>query len=271
MKNLIRIVSCALLVIGGIAIYRYMIQVPDAAPALTGPKPAKSLIKHLACIMDGNRRWAKKQGLVPWYGHKEGVESVRRVMEFCLEYQIPHLSLYTFSLENFQRSPQETKYLFELMVNQAQESIDQALKNNMRLRFVGDRSKFPDNLIHVLDSVEQQTKAGTALTVNFLFCYGGQQEIVQAAQQLALQAKKGLIEPAAITVADIKKHLWLNDVPDPEIVIRTGGVARLSNFLLFQAAYSELYFLSCLWPELTKADLEKVLMDFEAIKRNFGT
>lgn len=229
------------------------------------------LIQHLACVMDGNRRWAKEHGMVPWYGHREGVEAVKRVVQFCLEKKIPYLSLYTFSLENFKRSSEENSYLFSLMVQEADTSLSDFKKYGLRMRFIGDRSQFPKQLLDVLDRVEKETAGNSAMTVNFLFCYGGQQEIVAATQAIAREVKEGKLAIDQITPEVVSKHLWLHDMPDPEIIIRTGGYKRLSNFLLFQAAYSELYFLDCLWPQITDKDLEDVLASFMQTKRNFGT
>ncbi len=227
-------------------------------------------IKHLACIMDGNRRWAKKKGWQIFKGHREGVETVKRTAEFCLKKGIPVLSLYTFSLENFSRPEQERSYLFNLIIDQAASGFDELIKKGVRVRFIGDRTKFPHRVALACDELEKRTKNENKLLLNVLFCYGGQQEIVAAVQKIARTVKAGGITEKEITPEFIKACLWLGDVPDPDLIIRTGGVQRLSNFLTFQSAYSEMYFLDCLWPELTEKDLERSVEFFENTKRNFG-
>lgn len=220
--------------------------------------------------MDGNRRWAKKRGKLSVEGHKEGVETVKLVIRFCLDKQIEHLTLYTFSLENFKRPEVEKNYLFNLIATQAQYVIDQSKKDGVRIRFIGDRSLFPHSIIAACERIERETADGVQLTVNFLFCYGGQQEIVAGVKSILLQIKNGLLSEANIDVALLRKHLWMGDTPEPELIIRTGGHKRVSNFLLFQSAYSELCFLDCMWPDLTEADLEKAIAVYTQSERNFG-
>ena len=220
------------------------------------------MIAHLALIMDGNRRWAKKQGLLAWKGHRKGVENVEMAVRFCLEKEIKFLSLYTFSLENMNRSETEKQYLFQLietMRGRVQEFVDQ----NIKIKFAGDRTLMPDALRQLCDEIEATTALGIALQCNFLFFYGGRQEIVHAAQRLQLQG-------ITITEQSLREHLWSGDIPDPELVIRTGGFQRLSNFLLFQAAYAELQFLDVLWPDLGKHDLEHLLENHLSTKKNMG-
>lgn len=226
---------------------------------------------HLACIMDGNRRWAKKRGMVPWYGHKEGVEAVRRVVQFCLEKNIPYLSLYTFSLENFKRSPEENSYLFGLMVQEAQKGCEEFKKNGIRLKFIGDRSLFPPQLIPLLDNAEKDTAQNSKLTLIFLFCYGGRQEIFAAVKDIAGRVERGELKESDVTPEMLDKTLWTGNIPDPDLIIRTGGFSRLSNFLLYKAAYSEFYVLDCLWPDLTMAHLQEAYESYMKCKRNFGT
>lgn len=221
------------------------------------------MISHLALIMDGNRRWAKKRALMPWLGHRQGVESVQMAVQYCLDNKIPYLSLYTFSLENFKRSEQEVFYLFSL-IREAKERIIEFVKAGVQIRFIGDRAKIPQDTIIICEEIEQATAAGALLQCNFLMCYGGQQEIIHAVQDFI---KQGNVE---ISVDIFRKFLWLGDIPDPEIIIRTGGVKRLSNFLLFQGAYSELRFLDCLWPDLTKELLHQTVLDCLQAQKNIG-
>lgn len=229
------------------------------------------MIKHLACIMDGNRRWAKKQGLAAAYGHRQGVEAVRRAVEFCLQKNISYLSLYTFSIENHQRSDQEKNYLFELMISEATKGIQEFIAQNVRVCFIGDRSLFPEHLLPLCNNIEQKTAAGNALQFNILFYYGGRQEIVGSIKHIVRQARAGMLTEEDVTEQLVNQHLWMGNVPEPDLIIRTGGFKRLSNFLLYQAAYSELYFLDCLWPDITTEHLQEAYSYFNTGKRNFGT
>jgi undecaprenyl diphosphate synthase len=228
------------------------------------------MIKHLACIMDGNRRWAKQRGKHSIEGHKEGVETAKRVVQFCLDNNIAYLTLYTFSLENFKRPDIEKNYLFDLIVSQAQWFISTAISDGVRIRFVGDRALFPTSAAAACERIERETAHGNRLTVNVLFCYGGQQEILAGVKSIAQQVKDGALNVSDINIDLFKKHLWLDDTPEPEIIIRTGARNRISNFLLFHAAYSEIYFLDCMWPDLTNDQLQNVITSYIQSERNFG-
>ncbi len=225
---------------------------------------------HMACIMDGNRRWAKQRGLQPWEGHKAGIEAVKKVIEFCIAKKIKYLSLYTFSQENFKRSEQELKYLFDLMMQEADKGADEFKKHGIKLRFLGDRSLFPSQLVPLIDQFEKETAHCQTLQVNLLFCYGAQQEIAMAAKAIAQKCKAGQLDADAITPELFAQHLWTQDLPEPDLIIRTGYVSRLSNFLLFQAAYAELYMIDCYWPEIGKEMLQDIYDRFVRSKRNFG-
>lgn len=229
------------------------------------------MITHLACIMDGNRRWAKSQGWLPWIGHREGVEAAKRAVEFCIESNIPYLSLYTFSAENFKRPEQEISYLFNVVFQEVIASLTaMCVKNQIRVKFVGDRSLFPVGLKPQIIEMEEVTKGYSRLNLNILFCYGGRQEMVSGIKTIVEQVKLGTLAPDDISEAVIAQNLWTNGTPDPDMIIRTGGAKRLSNFLLYQAAYSEFYFLDCMWPEIQKKDLEQAVLYFNECRRNFG-
>jgi undecaprenyl diphosphate synthase len=228
------------------------------------------MIKHLACIMDGNRRWARLQGKLPVLGHQEGVKAGRRVIQFCLEKKIPYLSFYTFSIENFKRSAQEQDFIFNIVATQGLQEVAQLRQEGVRIRFVGDRALFPPSLISVCDTLEQQTQDCTALQVNLLFCYGARQEIIGGIKKIIRQVKAGVLDEDDINEESFNHYLWTQDFPDPDLIIRTGGVSRLSNFLLYQAAYSELYFLDCLWPDIGAQQLEQAVSFFDKAQRNFG-
>lgn len=221
------------------------------------------MIQHLALIMDGNRRWAKKQSLLTRLGHRQGAKTAEMAIAYCLEQQISYLSLYTFSLENLKRSQEEVLYLFSL-IHEASKQVETFVKAGVCIRIVGDCSFLPQATREVCRKIEEQTAHGAKLQCNLLLCYGGQQEILAAAQDL--------IDSKVTTVSkeNFIQHLWLKDCPDPDAIIRTGGVKRLSNFLLFQAAYSEIRFLDCLWPELSKELLHKTVLDCLHAQKNVG-
>lgn len=228
------------------------------------------MIKHLACIMDGNRRWAKQRGLPPWEGHRQGSKTIEQVVDFCLEKNIAYLSLYAFSLENLNRAPLELNFLFSLVAQETDTVLDWALKKDVRITFVGDRDKFPASVIPHFALLEKKTAAGSRLHVQILFCYGGRQEICQSVKEIARKVKSGELDAEVISDATVAEHLWTCAVPAPDLVIRTGGAQRLSNFLLYQAAYAELYFSEQFWPAITHEDLNKAVNYFDECKRNFG-
>ncbi|MCX5925239.1 MAG: polyprenyl diphosphate synthase [Candidatus Dependentiae bacterium] len=229
------------------------------------------MIKHLACIMDGNRRWAHKNGLPSMLGHKEGIKAVERTADFCLKNNIPYLSLYTFSIENLKRSISEKQYIFGLLVSYfTDHEIQKFIKKDVRIVFIGDRSLFPADIIDTCTHIEKETAQGKKLTINLLFCYGARQEITDAVKKIAYAVQQGMVSPEHITEQLIASHLWLTNIPDPELIIRTGGGQRLSNFLLYHAAYSELYFTDTLWPDFTQAHLLDALNYLNTCQRNFG-
>jgi undecaprenyl diphosphate synthase len=221
------------------------------------------MISHLALIMDGNRRWAKEQGLFTWQGHRQGANTVEMVINYCLEKGISYLSLYALSLENLQRSEQEKSYLFKLIIESNSRFAD-FVKNGVKVRFVGDLSLLPEDVRQSCHQLMQETADCQKLTCNFLVCYGGQQEIIASIEKLIDSGIKKIDKDI------FKSYLWLGNIPDPEVIIRTGGVQRLSNFLLFQAAYSEIRFLDCFWPSLTKDLLDATIQDCLSTKKNLG-
>lgn len=228
-------------------------------------------LRHLAIIMDGNRRFARAQNLMPWMGHKKGVEAVRTAISFCLKHTISYLSLYAFSLENFNRSQAERNFLFSLMIESIDQHKESLCKEGVRVRFVGDRSQFPQTVRQAYEDLEALTSHNNKLSLQILFCYGGQQEVVAAAAQLARDIARGKIDPTTISAESFKKYLWMPAIPDPDLIVRTGGLQRLSNFLLYQAAYAELYFTDTYWPAITEHDLDQALAYFNQAQRNFGS
>ncbi len=229
-------------------------------------------MQHLAMIMDGNRRWARKNRLSSAsLGHKKGVDSVKIAVEFCLKKNIKYLSLYMFSLENFNRSEEEKNYIFNLLDSTLKDNLPEFIKNNISVRFVGDRSYFPKSVVSTINLVEKETFNLKKLFLNFLFCYGARQEIVSSVKKIAKKVKDGLLNIDDINEDTIKNESWLGGIPDPALLIRTGDVCRLSNFLLYQAAYSELIFLECGWPEINEKILQNCVDKFKSIRRNFGS
>jgi len=221
--------------------------------------------------MDGNRRWAEQQGVLPWYGHRKGIDVLATIIDFCRERSIEHLSLYAFSLENFNRPVQETKFLFELMASEADRLIQECIAKKVTVRFLGDRSYFPEALIPVCERIENETQGSAVLQVYLLFCYGARQEMTHAVQEIVRKQKAGMLDADAIDEQMIADHLWTAGIPDPDLVVRTGGAQRLSNFLLHQSAYSELYFTPTLWPDMTKKEWEVAYQYFRSCRRNFGS
>lgn len=229
------------------------------------------MIQHLACVMDGNRRWATSRGLPTLLGHKQGVTAVKTVVAFCLKQHIPYLSLYTFSLENFKRSLEEKSYLFNLIDEVVQQVAQDLVSQGVRIRFVGDRSLFPASVTTSCAAIERATAQADKLQLNILFCYGGRQEIVASVKNIAHQVAAGILLPDDITQEHIHNNLWMPPhIPDPDLIIRTGAVHRMSNFLTFQSVYSELIFFDCMWPDMTETLFEQAVQEFQRRSRRFG-
>lgn len=222
------------------------------------------MITHLALIMDGNRRWAKKRSLQPWLGHKQGAKTAEMAMQYCLDKKIPYLSLYTLSLENLSRSQQEVLFLFGL-IQEASARSAEFVQNGIQVRFIGDLLKLPDATRALCLEMQELTRNCDKLICNFLLCYGGQQEIISAAQMM-IESKVQVV-----TMNEFRSCLWTGNIPDPDLVIRTGGVQRISNFLLFQLAYAEIRFLDCLWPDLTVDMLHQTVQSAVVAHKNFGS
>lgn len=228
------------------------------------------MIQHVACIMDGNRRWAKKNGVSLKEGVLKGLAQIDIVVDFCVEHKIPYLSLYAFSIENLKRTRFERACVFNVIIEHGIEYAQHMAKKGIKVNIVGDRLLFPQNVCTVCDQIESITKNGSKLCLQLLFCYGGRQEIVSAVQKYASALQDGKIKPAMLTEDSFKQYLWLGAIPDPDLIIRTGFANRLSNFMMYQAAYSELYFPSCLWPDISVGHLQEVVENFNSTKRNFG-
>jgi undecaprenyl diphosphate synthase len=226
------------------------------------------MMTHLACIMDGNRRWAMQHGL----GNvgRDGIDAAYKTVDFCIKRGIPYLSLFAFSLENFKRSPHEISSLFDLMVLEMSLQQDSLIKQGIKVRFIGDQTQFPASIKEPCRALEIATAAGAVVQVNVMICYGARQEIADAATRIVHDIAQGILKTELITADIFERYLWSADVPHPDLIIRTGNVQRLSNFLLYQAAYAELYFLDCLWPAITESHLALACDYFVHCKRNFG-
>jgi undecaprenyl diphosphate synthase len=219
--------------------------------------------QHIAIVMDGNGRWATQRFLPRVAGHKQGVDALRRCAKACAARGVAVLTVFAFSSENWNRPSEEVSGLMELVVMALSRELPQLLGDGVRLRFVGERSGLSDKVIASLTQAEQTTAGNTGLVFNVCFNYGGRWDIAQAAAKLAQQGQ-------AITPLSLDRALALAHVPDPDLLIRTGGEKRLSNFLLWQAAYSELYFSDKLWPEFDEAELDRAIAAYSARERRFG-
>lgn len=228
------------------------------------------LPEHVAIIMDGNGRWAKAQGKHRIFGHKNGVKAVREVTEGCAEIGVKHLTLYAFSTENWNRPKMEVSALMELLFMTIGKEIKTLQKNNIRLNAIGHLHNLPDSNRKALTEVMEATKNNTRMTLTLALSYGSREELSEAAKKLAVDYKEGKITLDQINQQSITEHLYTKDMPDPELMIRTSGEHRISNFLLWQLAYTELYFTEKFWPEFSKNDLYQAIYDFQQRERRFG-
>lgn len=227
--------------------------------------------RHIAIIMDGNNRWAKAQGLASKAGHRQGAEAARHTVDACIERGIPYLTLFAFSSENWLRPAEEVQGLMALFLSVLKrKEIKQFHEKNVRVRFIGDRSTFSAKLQAGMLEVENLTKSNTGLTVTVAASYGGRWDIVEAAKSLADKAVNQEIQISEITTELLQAQLSLSDVPDPDLCIRTGGEQRVSNFLLWQFAYTELYFTESYWPDFAEMELDAALEDYAQRQRRFG-
>jgi len=228
------------------------------------------LPRHIAIVMDGNGRWAKKRFLPRTAGHRAGVAAVRKVIECCLKRRIGALTLFAFSSENWRRPPQEVSLLMELFLTTLERETEKLHENGVRLRVIGDREAFSPALQEKIAAAERLTGENTGLNLNIAANYGGRWDILQAARALAEKSSRGELRAEDIGADLFKSHLTLADLPEPDLFIRTGGERRISNFLLWQLAYTELYFTSALWPDFDDQSLDMALNDYASRQRRFG-
>jgi len=228
------------------------------------------LPRHIAIIMDGNGRWAKERGEDRVYGHHEGVISVREIVNCCGEIGIGYLTLYAFSTENWNRPKEEVDALMELLVNTIRREAEELKKNNVCLHVIGDFASLPDICQKELNEAKEMTAANTGLNLVLALSYSSKWEITKAVQDIAKDAIAGRLKPEEITDAVFKNYLSTKDFPDPELMIRTSGEHRISNYLLYQLAYAELYFTDVHWPAFRRQALYEALLDYEQRERRFG-
>lgn len=228
------------------------------------------LPSHIAIIMDGNGRWAKEKGEDRLYGHLHGVESVRNIVEGAAELGVQYLTLYAFSTENWDRPEYEVSGLMELLVDTIRNEVPTLNKNNIKLHVIGDVDMLPPAARKELEEALAETSTNTGLNLVMALSYSSRWEIVRAVKNIAADVKMGILEPGALNQDTIKQYLTTKNFPDPELMIRTSGEYRISNFLLYQLAYSELYFTNTLWPDFRKENLYEAILDFQSRERRFG-
>jgi undecaprenyl diphosphate synthase len=226
--------------------------------------------RHVAIIMDGNGRWAKSRGLPRAAGHRAGADAVRRTVEAARQLGLDYLTLYAFSAENWKRPLGEVTDLMGLLRLYLRSEIATLHKNGIRFRVIGDRSRLGKDILSLIDDVENMTKDNTAMTLLLALSYGGRQEIIEAAKTLAREAAAGRLDPEAIDESKFDQTLYTAGIPDPDLVIRTSGEKRISNFLLWQSAYSEYVFLDVLWPDFGHAEIQWAIDEFLRRERRYG-
>jgi undecaprenyl diphosphate synthase len=227
-------------------------------------------LRHVAIIMDGNGRWANARGLPRTLGHRMGVEAVRRTVRAAIELKIPYLTIYSFSSENWSRPASEIDELLGMMKRFIRRDLADLHRNGVRLRVIGDRADIDPELVGMIGDAEALTAGNTALTLVVAFNYGSRGEIARATRRLAEKAVGGVLDPAAITPEAVAAELDTAGIPDPDLLIRTSGEVRLSNFLLWQAAYSELVFIDAYWPDFGRELLEQAIAEYRARDRRYG-
>jgi len=225
---------------------------------------------HLAIIMDGNGRWAARRRLPRKLGHRQGVETVRDIVRAVGERGIRYLTLYGFSTENWRRPREEINDLMGLLRFYIRKDLAELHRNNVRIRIIGSRQDLADDIVRMIADAEELTRSNSGLQLTIAFNYGGQTEITRAAQRLAQAVRRGDLEPSDITPEVFAARLETHDLPDPDLIIRTSGDKRLSNFLIWQAAYAELVFVDTLWPDFTDETLGEALADYASRERRFG-
>jgi undecaprenyl diphosphate synthase len=230
----------------------------------------KQLPQHIAIIMDGNGRWAKQQGKLRIFGHESGTKSVRNITETCAELGIKYLTLYAFSTENWKRPKLEVKTLMRLLITSLKKEISTLQNNNIKLNAIGDLEELPQKVRKELFDVIDKTKNNSRMTLTLALSYGSRDEIMNAVKQISEKVKNNIISPEKIDEYIINEHLYTRNLPEVDLLIRTSGEQRISNFLLWQIAYAELYFTEVLWPDFTEEHLFHAIINYQNRERRFG-
>jgi|TARA_B100000965_G_C19485284_1_gene710478 undecaprenyl diphosphate synthase len=226
--------------------------------------------KHTAIIMDGNGRWAEQKGMPRIFGHQNGVTAVRKIVEAASKINIKYLTLFTFSVENWDRPTSEVDTLMGLLVQTLKDEFEDMFKNNIKLNAIGDLDSLPNEVREELYAIIESTKGNTGMTLTLALSYGGKQEIFKAVKEISEKVKNDIICLDNFDDSVINDHLYTSDLPDVDLLIRTSGEKRISNFLLWQIAYAELYFTDVYWPDFTEEDLEKAIVEYQNRERRFG-
>ncbi|TVZ47587.1 isoprenyl transferase [Olleya sp. Hel_I_94] len=230
----------------------------------------KQLPKHIAIIMDGNGRWAKQKGMLRAFGHENGTKSVRQTVESCAELGIKHLTLYAFSTENWNRPKLEVDTLMKLLVSSLKKEIKTLLDNNIKLKAIGNLKSLPKKVYKELHEVMDLTKDNTHMDLTLALSYGSREELLNAVKEISTKVKNNIISTENIDESVFNAHLYTQTLPDVDLLIRTSGEQRISNFLLWQIAYAELYFTPVLWPDFTKQHLCEAIIEYQKRERRFG-
>jgi undecaprenyl diphosphate synthase len=231
---------------------------------------ARTLPKHIAIIMDGNGRWAKKQGMLRTFGHENGAKAVKEVIEASAEIGIENLTLYAFSTENWNRPKLEIQTLMRLLISSLRKEMKRLHENNIKLCAIGTLDTLPSKVHKELFEVIEKTKDNTRMTLTIALSYGSREELVNTIKEISIKVKNNIISPEKIDESIINEHLYTRNLPDVDLLIRTSGEQRISNFLLWQIAYAELYFTNTLWPDFTKQHLHEAIIEYQNRERRFG-
>lgn len=244
-------------------------------PLLQAEKEIQEIVRqtglqHIAIIMDGNRRWAKERNLPSAFGHKKGVDALKAAMRACDDFGVKYLTVYAFSTENWNRNPEEVAFLMDLLGVTLQNELKEMHENNVVISFIGDTTKLSEKLQKILKNAVDTTKNNTGVNLQIAFNYGARDEITNAVKNICQKVQTGEISPDEITEETISQNIYTKNIPDPDLLIRTGGEMRVSNYLLWQIAYSEILVTKRYWPEFDKKALAEAIMEFQSRQRRYG-
>ncbi len=231
---------------------------------------SQNQIKHIAIVMDGNRRWARENKILALEGHRRGYEKLKDVARWCIEEKIPYLTVFGFSTENWGRNPSEVRYLMDLLRVALRDDIDEYNKEGVRVKIIGQRERFEKDIQGLIENVERRTQKNPNLVFQLAISYGGKADIAQAVRKIAQKVKQGTLQEDDIGEKDIESHLWTAGIPDPDLMIRTGGEIRESNFLIWQLAYAEFFFTPTYWPAFSREEFTGAIEEFYRRQRRYG-